>query len=157
MGKKKKPKPEKTLAKERRQDAFLAAFAEAGTLNAAVKASKISRRLHYMWMERDEKYVEKFLEAQEIAGDKLEEEARRRAVSGWTEPIFYEGEHVGDKPKFSDTLLSKLLDGALPEKYKQRYERVGEPEKSIHYNIDLSTLSDEELKSLEDMVDKIGG
>ncbi len=143
-------------AKQARQNAFLKAYAEAGTISAAAKAARITRRLHFKWMKEPE-YAEKFCEAQEMAHDKLEQEARRRAVEGWTEPIFYEGVHVGDKPKYSDQLLTLLLKGALPDKYRDRYENVGEPEKHINYNIDLTQLSDEELKTLEEMADKLGG
>jgi len=143
-------------AKRLRQDTFLAAYSEAGTIGSAAKAARINRRLHFKWME-DPEYAERFCEAQEQAHDKLESEARRRAVEGWTEPVFYEGEKVGEKPKYSDNLLSFLLKGALPEKYKERYEDVGEPTKNINYNVDLTQLSNEELKTLEEMADKLGG
>ncbi len=150
-------KAEQQQAKIRRQNKFLAAFAETGTIAAAAKAARIPRRRHHTWLERDEDYVERFVEAQEIAGEKLEEEARRRAVEGWTEPVFYEGIKVGDKPKYSDRLLETLLKGNLPEKYRERYENVGEPEKHINYNVDLTQLSTEELRSLEKMTEKLGG
>ncbi len=155
--KKKTPEPEQQAARRRRQDRFLAAFGERGTLSAAAEAAGVSRRRHYQWMELDPTYPERFVEAQEIANENLEKEARRRAVEGWTEPIFYEGMHVGDKPKYSDRLLEFLMKGNLPEKYKERYENVGEPERHVNYNIDLTQLSDEELRTLDKMADKIGG
>ncbi len=154
---KKQTRAEQQAAKIRRQDAFLAAFAEAGTITAAAKAARIRRRQHHTWLERDPEYVERFCEAQELANERLEHEARRRAVEGWKEPVFYEGEKVGDKPKYSDNLLMFLMKGALPEKYKERYEQVGEPTKSVNYNVDLTSLSDEELRTLERMVDKLHG
>ncbi len=159
MARRANPKNELVAAKERRQDAFLAAFSELGTIAAAAKASKMNRRNHFKWLEKDENYRKNFAEAQAIAGDKLEEVARKRATEGWLEPVFYEGEVVGHKPKYSDTLMAKLLDGALPEKYKQRYEKTGsgEFEKSVNFNFDLTSLSDEELRGLNNAIEKIGG
>ncbi len=159
MSEKRQTKQEQQEAKKRRQNTFLAAFAEAGTISAAAKAARINRRLHFKWMESDPNYVERFCDAQEKANERLEGEARRRAVEGWKEPVFYEGVHVGDKPKYSDNLLMFLLKGGLPEKYKERYEQTGDSptQRNINYNVDLTELSDEELKTLEEMADKLGG
>ena len=152
-----RPESELKAAKRRRQEAFLAAFETAGTISAAAKAARMHRRLHHKWMQTDEAYVERFLMSQEIANEALENEARRRAVEGWKEPVFYEGEHVGDKPKYSDALLKTLLEGNLPQKYKQRYEHSGDPQNPLQMNFDLGALSDEELRSLNKIIDASEG
>lgn len=55
--------------------------------------------------------------ALEMFNAKLEEAAIERAVEGVDEPIYYQGEHVGDKKKYSDDLLKFLMQANNPTKY----------------------------------------
>ncbi len=98
--------------------AFLAAFAECGNISEAAKIAEINRMSHYHWLETDERYAVVFDQATEIACDHLEAEARRRAVEGVNEPVFYHGEVCGTVRKYSDTLLIFLLKGARPDKFR---------------------------------------
>lgn len=98
--------------------AFLAAYAECGNLTEAAKLAQCSRRQHYRWME-NEKYQKLFSDAHEKACDALEKEARRRAVTGVTKPVFHKGEKVGVVREYSDTLLIFLMKGNQPEKYRE--------------------------------------
>ncbi len=67
-------------------------------------------------------------EAREEAADHLEDEARRRAVDGWDEPVYGSGGtgvgtvEVGTIRKYDSTLLIFLLKGARPEKYRERFD-----------------------------------
>ena len=74
------------------------------------------------------------------------------------EPVFYQGEVVGSVRKFSDTLLMFLLKGNRPDKYKDRVSKeiAGKDGGAIQVNseIDLSKLSDEELRTLEAIISK---
>ncbi|HET8626735.1 MAG TPA: hypothetical protein VFL91_04920 [Thermomicrobiales bacterium] len=90
--------------------AFLAAFAENGNASRAAALAGVHRAQHYRWLAADPDYAAAFREAREHAADRLEEEARRRALAG------------------SDTLLIFLLKGARPEKYaeRRRHERADE-------------------------------
>lgn len=106
------------------QSLFLTSFAEMGTITHAAKATGIDRQTHYNWLESDPEYAERFKEADEQATDNLEREARRRAVAGVEEPVFYQGDIVGHIRKMSDTLLIFLLKGAKPEKYRERFEHT---------------------------------
>jgi hypothetical protein len=82
--------------KEARQRAFLTAFGETATVTAAARAAKIARSCHYAWLaEPGSDYPERFAEAHEVAADALESEARRRAVEGTTEDVFFQDEKVG--------------------------------------------------------------
>lgn len=110
-------------AAERRlnKDKVLAAYAQTGNVSAAAKLAEVSRRSHYEWLARDKRYAAAFEEAVDEAADRLETEARRRAVSGVADPVFYKGEKVGSIQKYSDTLLIFLLKGARPEKYAERH------------------------------------
>ena len=103
--------------------AFLAAYAEVGNVSQAAKIAGIDRQTHYDWKRNDPDYAEAFGHAEEMAADRLEQEARRRAVKGVEEPIFYQGKKVGTVQKYSDTLLIFLLKGARPEKYAERYDQ----------------------------------
>lgn len=98
------------------QERFLAAFASTANVSAAAKLSSIGRATHYTWL-RDRRYAEAFAEAADEAADRLETEARRRAVAGVAEPVYYKGERVGSIQQYSDTLLIVLLRAARPEKY----------------------------------------
>jgi hypothetical protein len=39
-----------------------------------------------------------------------EEEAARRAVEGWEEPVFWNGRQIGTRRRFSDSLLIFLFE-----------------------------------------------
>lgn len=114
-----KGKENKTLQQKKR--AFLAAFAEVGTITHAAELAGIDRQAHYRWLKDDPDYPALFADADEKACEKLEQEARRRAIEGVGEPVFYKGEPCGTVQKYSDTLLIFLLKGAMPEKYRERY------------------------------------
>ncbi|NPV80809.1 MAG: hypothetical protein HPY52_11115 [Firmicutes bacterium] len=99
--------------------AFLAAFGQVGNLTQAAEIAGINRNTHYDWMQ-DPEYAEAFEVAKKEAADRLEAEARRRAVEGVEEPVYYQGQVCGTVRRYSDTLLIFLLKGALPDKYKER-------------------------------------
>ena len=107
--------------------AFLAAYAECGNVTHAAELAGVSRRSHVDWM-KDPAYVEAFRAAEDQAADKLEKEARRRAIEGLERIKFgRNGEplvnpHTGQPytaREYSDTLLIFLLKGIRPEKYRE--------------------------------------
>lgn len=116
-------KSAETVAK---QNAFLRAYAEHGTITHSARAAGIAPAYHYNWLDIDPDYPAKFKEAHQEAVEALELEARRRAVNGVEEPTgWYKGEPGGFVKRYSDTLLIFLLKGALPDKYKDRHEHTG--------------------------------
>src|SRR5690606_18484748 len=78
----------------------------------------------YRLRKEDPDFAAAWDEAMEQASDALEVEARRRAIEGWDEPVFYQGMETGMVRKFSDTLLIFLLKGARPEKYRDRIDHT---------------------------------
>lgn len=100
--------------------AFIAAYAECGTITRAAEIAGIDRKTHYDWIKEDLDYVKACEVAYEQAGERLEQEARRRAVEGTKKPVFYQGKECGVTTEYSDTLLIFLLKGAKPEKYQER-------------------------------------
>lgn len=116
-------------ATHQKRAAFLAAYRETGTVKAAAKAAGIDRRTHYRWLE-DPAYAESFEDARQEAGEALEDEARRRAIQGVEEPVFYQGEVVGFRRRYSDTMLIFLMKGNLPEKYGERVQQSPQSDSS---------------------------
>lgn len=104
--------------------AFLAAYAECGTVTQAARAADIDRCTHYDWMKSDTDYAALFGLAHKAACDTLESEARRRAIEGWEEPVFQNGECVGHKRRFSDALLIFLMKGNNPTKFGDKVEQT---------------------------------
>jgi hypothetical protein len=140
--------------------AFLAAYSETGNISKSAEIAEIDRSTHYEWLNTDADYKEAFEQAHEVAGDRLEQEARRRAVEGVEEPVFYKGEEVGTIRKYSDPLLIFLLKGAKPEKYKERTQNENKNDNTnvnVNTDIDLSKLSEKELESLERLAEKLAG
>lgn len=103
--------------------AFLAAYAECGNITKAAESTGIARQTHYDWLRDDPEYPTLFKEADEQAGDRLEQEARRRAVEGVSEPVFYQGKQCGTIQRYSDTLLMFLLKGVRPDKYRENIKQ----------------------------------
>lgn len=73
--------------------------------------------------ERYKEFAEAVIEAQVYFRQAvLEKAALTRAVDGWLEPVFYQGDEVGYVRKFSDSLLGKLLEGNSPDKFRSKSE-----------------------------------
>ncbi|MEK0313735.1 hypothetical protein [Cohnella sp. 56] len=124
--------------------AFLAAYAQTANITQSAKAADVERGLHYVWMQNDPVYAAAFESAKEEAAEYLEQEARRRAVHGVDEPVFYQGEAVGKVRKYSDTLLIFLMKGAMPDKYKDRVAQ--EHSGQMRHEVNLEGLSEDELR-----------
>jgi hypothetical protein len=110
-----------------RQERFLRALAETGNVTAAVAVAGTSRTRIYERRKADPAFAAGWDEAEEIAADRLEEEARRRAVEGVQEPLVSAGKIVRDDDgqpiairRYSDTLLIALLKAHRPERFKDR-------------------------------------
>lgn len=104
------------------QEKFIAALAESGNVTEACRHAKMSRTGAYQRRERDKAFGALWDEAVEISTDLLEKEARRRAVTGWDEPVFHDGKKVGSIRKYSDRMLEILLKGHRPEKFRERVD-----------------------------------
>lgn len=132
--------------------AFLSAYSQCGNITRATEITNVSRASHYKWMKEDEAYQKYFEEATEEAAERMEAEARRRAVEGTDKPVFYQGAQCGVIREYSDTLLMFLLKGAKPEKYKDRVETEN---KNVNITKDLSELTPEERqKRIAELLEK---
>lgn len=108
------------LTKERRER-FLQALADTGSVTAAIGVASTSRTRVYELRKADPTFAAAWQEAEEIATDRLEDEARRRAVEGVAEPLVSGGKLVRDDDgqpiavrRYSDNLLLALLKAHRP-------------------------------------------
>lgn len=115
------PKPGKTWNRKK-QASFLAAYRTQGTIRAAAELSGVSRNRHAVWLREDPTYAARFQVAEDDAKDSIDEEIRRRAITGVDKPVFQGGKQVGTIRERSDVLLIFLAKGANPEKYRERTE-----------------------------------
>ena len=77
-----------------RQARFLEVLADTGNVTAAVAAAGISRTRAYERRKTDPAFATAWDEAEDIATDRLEDEARRRAIEGVAEPLVSAGKLV---------------------------------------------------------------
>lgn len=135
-----------SLIHNTRKRRFLIHYAQCGNVSKAARKVGVARKTHYSWYEKDPVYQEQFQYADEIATDRLEEEATRRAVEGVGKLKFYKGAPImipcdkddenavlmegpdgtpmWQRPyvehEYSDRLLTVLLKARRPEKYMQQ-------------------------------------
>jgi hypothetical protein len=119
------------LTPEKREQ-FLQALAESGSVTAAVTVAGTSRTRVYELRKTDTAFAAAWDEAEEIATDRLQDEARRRAIEGVAEPLVSAGKLVrGDDgqpvmvKRYSDNLLLALL----------RARRLPRRERSVRFQL----------------------
>ena len=142
--------------------AFLAAFAEFGIVTAACGEAGISRQTAYKRREDDELFARLWTDVETVTTERMEAEARRRAVEGWVEREEFEtvrNKETGELErhpsvivrKYSDTLLMFMLKARRPDTYRERVEHTGAGGGPIEHRarLDLRKLTDEQLAALE--------
>ena len=104
-----------------RQQLFLKALSDTGSVSAAVAVAGTSRTRVYELRKADSAFASAWEDAEEIAADRLEEEARRRAMEGTEEPLVSAGKLVRDDSgqpimvrRYSDNLLLALMKAHRP-------------------------------------------
>jgi len=102
------------------QRKFLAAYKNSGLVGLAAESAGICRDLHARWMKGGAAYRKAFEDAHERGIEAMESEARRRAVAGVQETVWYEGIKCGTRQRYSDNLLMFLLKAARPDTYAER-------------------------------------
>ena len=107
------------------KNVFCRAYAQRGVIAEGTTAAGVSRRTYLKWRKDDEPFNEACMEAKQMAVDVLESEAHRRAVTGFQRPVIYQGEITETYTDYSDSLLTMLMKGNKPEKYKERTQHSG--------------------------------
>lgn len=108
------PLPDTTLQR------YLDALADSGVRSTAAKAVGLNPVTIYRRSQSDPEFAAVEAEAMELAADKLEEEARRRALEGVTNIKYTKDGESYEETRFSDTLMVFLLKGARPDKFADR-------------------------------------
>src|SRR5258708_595352 len=110
-----------------RQQQFLEYLAETGNVLRAAKLVASSTARVYAMRHNDPAFRQAWDEAEELAADRLEAEAWRRAVEGVEEPAVNAGRLVRDEDgnavmvrRYSDMLLLALLKAHRPAKFNTR-------------------------------------
>lgn len=105
---------------------FLEKLAEGLPVTKAARAAGVAFTTVYQWRKEDETFRDLWEQAYAAGTDELADEARRRAVDGVTEPVFYKGNKCGAVQKYSDTLLIFMLKARDPQTYcdKLRAARI---------------------------------
>jgi hypothetical protein len=111
----------------RRTKRFLEVLAESGIVTVAAQTAGVSRSGVYAHRQLDDAFAQAWEEAEQVAADRLEAEAWRRAVDGVSEPLVSAGKLVCDADgqpmviqRYSDNLLALLLRAHRPEKFRDR-------------------------------------
>ena len=127
----------RTKRTHKKEKEFLEELAKTGVVGIAAEACNLGRRTVYEWREEDEDFASQWDDAIDLATDKLEVEARRRAYEGTLKPVFYRGDECGHIREYSDTLLIVLLKANRPEKFseKSKLELTGKDGKEFTVNV----------------------
>lgn len=104
---------------------FIEVLELTGNVVLACKRANVARSVAYAARSKSKTFAVEWDEAIEVAVAGLEEEARRRAVEGVEDPVFYQGSISGHVTRYSDSLLMFLLKAHKPEKYAERRQHTG--------------------------------
>jgi hypothetical protein len=105
------------LAESDREDLFLALLSEGVSVCEACARAGMPRRSAYARRRDDKAFATLWGEALAMAADTLEAEADRRGRDGWSEDVYYRGQVVGQRRRYSDRMLIFRLRALKPERY----------------------------------------
>lgn len=137
-----KPNPGKAVTPQQ-WGRFLARYAETGNITRSAEYAGTTRMTVYKRRKDDPVFDTECIAAYEIAVEAMEEECQRRAFSGFTRDIYWQGEVVGHETVFSDSLAMFLLKGAKPEKYRDRVS-------TDNLNTNLNATTEEDVEALRE-------
>jgi hypothetical protein len=106
-----------------RRETFLGVLAETGNVTRAAACVGMTRRQMYYHREADAEFAEAWEDAVEQATDELEEEARRRALEGVEEEVYFQGEVVGYKRVYSDAMMALMLKAYRSKRFRDRVDQ----------------------------------
>ena len=97
------------------------ALAETGNVAESARIARYDKSTAYDRRHDNPEFAAQWEEAIEVATEKLELEARRRAYEGTSKGVWHNGELVGTEKVYSDTLMIFLLKAHRPEKYRDNF------------------------------------
>ena len=99
---------------------FLDLLSEGMSVSAACERANIPRRSVYNRRSADQAFREQWDEAIDMAADTLEAEADRRGRDGRSEDVYYRGQVVGPRWRYSDPMLLTRPSRACGTKLSSR-------------------------------------
>lgn len=102
---------------------FLDYLRDGWSVTASAGRIGVSRQAVYALRLADGEFAKEWEDAYESGTDVYEDEAKRRAIQGTEEPVFYQGEVVGHVRKYSDTLLIVALKARRPDRYRDNIKQ----------------------------------
>ena len=128
---------------------FFEAVAGGLPIGEAAAAAGYSRRSVYEYKEADAEFASRWQEADDLAVDRMEKEADRRALDGTEKPVFHQGNECGRIREFSDVLLMFRLKGKRPKIYRDNasVELAGKNGGKIQTEHSLAGVPDDELRA----------
>ena len=108
------------MAKQKRrwEAAFLKALEQTGIVAEAARAAGVGRKTVYKYRDESPDFAARWEQALVDYAAVIEREAFRRAVEGVSEPIYgKDGEIVGQRLKYSDSLMALFLKATNREKF----------------------------------------
>lgn len=133
-------------------EAFLAALAECGILTQAAELAGIDRVTVWRRRQDDADFSAACDRAIDMAADKLEAEARRRAVDGVEEPVYQGGQLIGTRTVYSDSLLALLLKGRRKKVFAERVEQTGADGGPVQSSVVIATGVPPVVPDADDLV-----
>jgi hypothetical protein len=103
---------------------FFRLFAASGSVAFAADRTGIARTTLYRERRGNPKFAERWTEARQLAGERLRDEAFRRAIRGIKRPVFQGGQMVGKIRHYDNRLLLALLKAEDPEFYGPKRPRA---------------------------------
>ena len=94
-----------TIFSPRRQGDFLASLAHSGNVRLACRAASVSSQTAYRARRCSPGFARAWDAALLAARDHAEQVLADRALDGWEEAVFYHGEEVARRRRYSDRLL----------------------------------------------------
>lgn len=95
-----------------------------GIISDACRDLNLSRTVIYTRKHADEEFAVLMEKAQDDGIDLLEDEAKRRALDGTEEPVFFQGKICGHIRRKSDTMMNMMLKGHR-KRYRDKHEISG--------------------------------
>jgi len=126
---------------DKKIEEFLEELRKDGNVTRACTFIGISRTVIYYRKKKDPEFAEAWSEAVQRGIDGLIDEAKRRAYSGITDPVYHKGERVGYKQVYSDTLLMFLIKGNRPE-YRDKFIELPD-QGHLEMHFDFGTKDDD--------------
>lgn len=114
-------KPDKATQEHRdkAREEFIRILRVTGNVSESCRQVGLSRMIAYDLREKIPEFAKAWDDAIEEAVDALEAEARRRAVQGVPEGVYYEGVKVDTQQRYSDRMLEILLKAHRPDKFRE--------------------------------------